>query len=68
VPDVLSFLPGMVTNELSGGYTWIYKLKLFRYMKISRSMDKIDDVIGELGKFFKQHTSYNIRFVLKFLI
>jgi hypothetical protein len=31
-------------------------------------MDKIDVVTGELGKVFKQHTSYNIRFVLKFLI
>jgi hypothetical protein len=37
VYDVLSFLPGLVTWELNGGYSAIYKFKMFRYMKVGRS-------------------------------
>lgn len=36
VPDVIAFLPGLVTNERYGGFTTIYKLKLFRYLKAKR--------------------------------
>ena len=66
--DVLSFLPGLVTFEYYGGFTIIYKLKLFRYLKLRRSQVQLDELIKESGKFFKEHISYNIRFVLNFLI
>lgn len=62
--DMLSFLPGLVTFEFNGGFTTIYKFKLLRYMKLTRSKSALDDLIKESGKFFKEHISYNIRFVV----
>lgn len=65
--DALAFLPGLVTLERFGGFTTIYKLKLFRYMKAKRLVNQLDDLIKASGKIFKEHTSYNIRFVVTFV-
>ena len=64
VVDLLSFLPQLATNESYKGSHWIYCLKMLRYFRIKRSFQQIEDLFKHLGGLFKEHTSYNIRFVL----
>lgn len=61
--DLASVLPSLVTFEKYKGTHWIYMLKLLRYFKIKRSFKQVEDLFKELGGVFKEHTSYNIRYV-----
>jgi hypothetical protein len=66
--DLASFFPHLVTKETYLGYSVLYKLKLFRYINLYGTLSQFDDLIFAFGRYLKEHTSYNIRFILSTVI